>query len=64
MGFGTVGVPPSINPGVLNESTVALNWWWNLYTRVQFNWIHGNLDNNVHGTSMFDIYAVRFQTEF
>ncbi len=23
-----------------NQSTVAINWWWNRYTRVQFNWIH------------------------
>ncbi len=63
-GFATAGPPPQPNPGVLNESTVALNWWWNLYTRVQFNWIHGMLDNNATGSSAFDIYAVRFQTEF
>ena len=56
--------PPSSNPGVLNETTVALNWWWNMYTRVQFNWIHGMLNNNIRGQSQFDIYAVRFQTEF
>ncbi len=63
-GLGSAGPPVSPNPGVLNESTVALNWWWNLYTRVQFNWIHGMLDNNANGKSLFDVFAVRFQTEF
>jgi phosphate-selective porin OprO and OprP len=56
--------PPTSNPGVLNQSTVALNWWWNTYTRVQFNWIHSMLDNNIRGSSSADIYAVRFQIEF
>ena len=56
--------PPTSNPGVLNESTVALNWWWNMYTRVQFNWIHAMLDNNIRGFSSTDIYTARFQIEF
>ena len=57
-------VPPLPNAGVLNESTVALNWWWNTYTRVQFNWIHSMLDNNARGFSQMDIFATRFQVEF
>ncbi len=57
-------IPASTNPGVLNESTVALNWWWNMYTRVQFNWIHAMLENNVHGFSSTNIYTARFQIEF
>ena len=58
------GNPPSPNPGVLNESTLALNWWWNQYTRVQFNWIHTMLENEFHGFSTVDIFATRFQIEF
>jgi phosphate-selective porin OprO/OprP len=61
---GVPGPPPVPNPGVLNESTVALNWWWNQYTRVQFNWIHSMLDNNARGFSAMDIFATRFQVEF
>ncbi len=57
-------VPPSPNPGQVNQSTVALNWWWNQYTRMQFNWIHSMLDNNAHGFSAMDIFAARFQIEF
>ena len=48
---GVAGPPPSPNAGVLNESTVALNWWWNQYTRVQFNWIHSMPDYNAFGFS-------------
>ncbi|MBS0208575.1 MAG: hypothetical protein JSS27_06430 [Planctomycetes bacterium] len=61
---GTPGIPVSPNPGSLNESTVGLNWWWNQYTRVQFNWIRAMLDSNVTGSSTMDIYATRFQIEF
>ncbi len=60
----TIGPPPSPNQGVLNESTLALNWWWNTFTRVQFNWIHGMVDYNLRGASALDIFAVRYQIEF
>ena len=70
-------LPTSPNPGILSDSTVALNWWWNQYTRVQFNWIHAMLDNTGYtvpvasgggiagkGYSQTDIFAARFQIEF
>ncbi|MBI2824554.1 MAG: hypothetical protein HYX69_07710 [Planctomycetia bacterium] len=57
-------VPPVINPGVLNEPTVALNWWWNQYMRVQFNYIHSMVNSNLFGKYATDIYAMRFQAEF
>jgi phosphate-selective porin OprO/OprP len=59
-----VGPPPSPNAGQLNESTVAVNWWWNQYTRVQFNWIHSMIDNNGRGPSTMNTFASRFQIEF
>ncbi|MEX0978899.1 MAG: porin, partial [Pirellulales bacterium] len=61
---GGPGPPPSPNPGQLNETTLALNWWWNQYTRVQFNWIHSMPDYNTGGFAPFDIFATRFQIEF
>jgi phosphate-selective porin OprO and OprP len=61
---GPAGPPANPDPGALNESTVALNWWWNQYTRVQFNWIHTMLENNANGFSAMDIFATRFQIEF
>ncbi len=65
VGASAPGITPSSpNPGILNDSTVALNWWWNQYTRVQFNWIHAMLNNNAHGASTTDIWTARYQIEF
>jgi phosphate-selective porin OprO/OprP len=61
---GPAGPPPSPNAGQVNESTVALNWWWNQYTRVQFNWIHSMPVYTVGGFAPFDIFGTRFQIEF
>ena len=58
------GPPPVPNPGRLNESTVAVNWWWNQYTRVQFNWIHSMINNTGRGPSTMNTFAARFQAEF
>ena len=61
---GTSGVNP--NPGTLNMGTLALNWWWNQYTRVQFNYINvwQNSDFAIYGKSYTGIFAGRFQIEF
>jgi phosphate-selective porin OprO and OprP len=56
--------PPVPNFGVLNESTLALNWWWNRFTRVQLNWIHSMPDSLGSGPAPFDIVGTRFQVEF
>jgi phosphate-selective porin OprO/OprP len=61
------GTGPSVafpNPGVLNESTVGLNWYWNQFAKVQFNWIHSMLSSQYHGFSQMDIWALRYQVEF
>jgi phosphate-selective porin len=58
------GVPVSPNPGRMNDSTLGMNWHWNRYARMQFNWIHCFLDNTAAGNSDCDIYCARFQTEF
>jgi phosphate-selective porin OprO and OprP len=58
------GPPTSPNPGVVNDVTLALNWWWNQYTRVQFNYIYVNQNPNAAATGLMGIYAARFQFEF
>ena len=58
------GPPPFPNYGVLNESTVGINWWWNRFTRVQFNWIHSMPNLLGYGLAPFDIFGTRFQIEF
>ena len=65
---GVLAAGPSANanpnPGVLNESTVALNWYWNAYARVQFNWIHNMLSSQYRAYSVMDIWTIRYQLEF
>jgi phosphate-selective porin OprO/OprP len=58
------GPPPAPNAGVVNQTTLALNWWWNRFTRVQFNWIHSMPNYSNVGVAPFDIFAGRFQIEF
>ncbi len=61
---GSSGPPPSPSLGILNESTVGVNWWWNRFTRVQFNWIRSMPNQIGSGLAPFDIYGTRFQVEF
>lgn len=63
IGFGA-GPPASPNPGRMNNLTAGVNWFWNSYTQVQFNWIHCFLDNAAAGDSDCDIYCARFQIGF
>jgi phosphate-selective porin OprO/OprP len=64
-GYNGVGVlPVSPNPGRLNDLTLGVNWYWNAYTKVQFNYIRAMLDNTTLGHSNTDIFATRFQIEF
>ncbi len=58
------GPPPVPDFGMLNESTLALNWWWNRFTRVQLNWIHSMPSYVGAGSAPLDIVGTRFQVEF
>jgi phosphate-selective porin OprO/OprP len=60
----SAGPPPAPGYGVYNAPTLALNWWWNRFTRVQFNWVHAMPDVRGKGPLPFDIFATRFQIEF
>ena len=60
----SAGPPPAPNPGVVNQTTVALNWWWNKFTRLQFNWIHSMPTYRGYGFAPFDLCTARFQVEF
>jgi len=67
-----VGAGPSAanpNPGILNEGTLALNWYWNQFTRVQFNIIFCNVSSQyvlpTEGhQSLMEAYTCRYQIEF
>lgn len=60
----SAGPPPAPNPGVVNETTLGLNWWWNRFTRMQFNWIRSMPNYRGIGMAPFDIFGGRFQVEF
>jgi phosphate-selective porin OprO/OprP len=59
-----INLPHTPNAGIVNDATLALNWWWNQYTRVQFNYINVSQNPNVGATGITNIYAARFQFEF
>ena len=44
--------------------TLGLNWWWNKYTRWQFNYINGNVDRGVAGSGDYQIFGTRFMVDF
>ena len=46
------------------QTTVGVNWYWNKFAKVQFNWIRSMPDYIGYGAAPFDIYGTRFQIEF
>jgi len=50
--------------GLLNDTTLGLNWYLNQHTKVQFNWIHAMLDNTAKGYSTADLFVSRVQVDF
>jgi phosphate-selective porin OprO/OprP len=57
-------LPAVPNPGRMTSTTVGLNWFWNSYCKMQFNYIHCFLDQAVLGNSDCDIFCGRFETAF
>ncbi|MCA9113715.1 MAG: porin [Planctomycetaceae bacterium] len=53
-----------IQGGRLQDVTVGLNWYLNGFTKVQFNWIRGSLDNPTTGDSNVNVYVARTQVDF
>jgi len=48
----------------LHDFTAGVNWYWNPYTRVRFNYIRAWLDDTAFGKSATDIYGMRMDFEF
>lgn len=53
-----------IRAGVLNDLTFGVNWYWNPFVRLYFNYVHAILDNDLVGTSQADGFGLRFQLDF
>jgi phosphate-selective porin OprO/OprP len=58
----------NIRGGEGEELTLGVNWYWNDYARMQFNYIYGHIDNHapVDGqtTANFQIIGARFCVDF
>ena len=52
--------------GVMNNYTVGVNWYWNPYARMMFNYIHSDADYNsaTNADSEADIWMARMQFDF
>ena len=54
--------------GIAESVTFGLNWLWNANTRLQFNYINGNIRNRRLGTVLtsgnYDIIGARFMIDF
>jgi len=61
---GLAGPPLTPNPGRMHNLTLGLNWYWNSYSKIQFNYIHSFLDTAFNGSSNCDNLCARFQVEF
>jgi phosphate-selective porin OprO/OprP len=52
--------------GIGQSVTLGLNWYWNANTRLQLNYINGNIDN-MGATALggdYDIVGARFMIDF
>lgn len=59
-----LGGTSAAGTGLLQDTTVGLNWYWNANTRLMFEWIHAMLDNTARGYSQADLFATRFHIDF
>ena len=55
--------------GIGQSMTAGVNWYWTPYARVQFNWIHGTIKDNLHAQGVFlsgdyDIVGTRLMVDF
>lgn len=57
-------IDTGINGRRLTDLTLGCNWYWNQYTKLQFNWIHSSLDDVGLGNSAADAFAIRAQLDF
>jgi phosphate-selective porin OprO/OprP len=53
-----------VHGGELVDVTAGINWYWNPYTKVVFNYIHAFNNNPTYGWNDTDIFAMRAQMDF
>ena len=48
----------------LYDVTLGVNWYWNAYARMKFNYIRAFLQDEATGRSATNIFGVRMDFEF
>ncbi|WP_437187890.1 OprO/OprP family phosphate-selective porin [Planctomicrobium sp. SH668] len=59
------GQPPNgVSPTLMTNLTAGLNWYWNAYAKMQFNYIHVHQDVRGAPNANTGIFALRTQFDF
>ena len=53
-----------IRGGEAQSFTFGMNWYWNPYARMQFNYILGDIEEDVNGFGKYEIFGVRMMVDF
>lgn len=54
----------NIRGGTITDATLGLNWYWNPYTKVVFNYVHAMPDLPTLARSHTDMFGLRAQLDF
>ena len=50
--------------GASDSLTLALNWYWNPHSRLQLNYINGDVDSQPLAEGTYDLFGLQFQAFF
>ncbi len=53
-----------VHGGTITDFTAGLNWYWNPYTKVVFNYINSTTNNTVFNAMHTHIFGMRMQVDF
>lgn len=54
----------NIRGGSITDLTAGVNWYWNAYTKLVFNYIHSQANDPAFGQTSTDMAAMRAQVDF
>jgi phosphate-selective porin OprO/OprP len=54
----------NVRGGSMTDLTAGVNWYWNPYTKLVFNYIHSRVQDPTHGQANTDMVAARAQIDF
>lgn len=54
----------AIQGGTLMDYTAGVNWYWNPYTKIVFNYVHAISDGPTYPKTQTDMFGIRAQLDF